>query len=116
VLQPVSDAQLLVTPQTRVFLEKLTVLQLVKKFPAFYGTRTLITVLTTVSHMSLSQANPIHALTVYFFNIHLNIILPSTPRSSKWTPFLRIFPPKPVCTSYVPFAPHISFSFILFDE
>jgi hypothetical protein len=31
------------TPWTRVFLEQLTVSQLVKKFPTFYGTRKFIT-------------------------------------------------------------------------
>jgi len=35
-----------VIPQSRVLLEKLTVTQLVKKFPAFYGTRRFITVFT----------------------------------------------------------------------
>jgi len=35
------------TPQIRVLLEKLKALQLVKKFPAFYGTRMFITVFTT---------------------------------------------------------------------
>jgi hypothetical protein len=35
------------TPRSRVLLEKLMVTQLVKKFPAFYGTRVFITVLIT---------------------------------------------------------------------
>ena len=42
----------LLTPWCRVLLEKLTGLQLVKKFPAFYGTRRFITVLTSVRHLS----------------------------------------------------------------
>jgi len=33
----------LLTPWSRVLLEKLTGFQLVKKFPAFYGTRKFIT-------------------------------------------------------------------------
>jgi len=37
----------LLTPWSRVLLEKLTSLQLVKKFPAFYGTRTFITAFTS---------------------------------------------------------------------
>jgi hypothetical protein len=40
----------LLTPWSGVLLEKLEVLQLVKKFLAFYGTRNFITVLTTVWH------------------------------------------------------------------
>ena len=36
----------LLTPWSRVLLEKLVSLQLVKKFPAFYGTRRFLTALT----------------------------------------------------------------------
>ena len=39
----------LLTPWCRVLLEKLTGLQLVKKFPAFHGTRKFITALTSVA-------------------------------------------------------------------
>ena len=46
------------TPWCRVLLEKLTGLQLVKKFPAFHGTRKFITALTSVHHLSLSWASP----------------------------------------------------------
>jgi hypothetical protein len=42
------------TPWSRVLLEKLTGLQLVKKFPAFYGTRRAITTFTSGRHLSLS--------------------------------------------------------------
>jgi hypothetical protein len=41
----------LLTPWSRVLLEKLTGLQLVKKFPAFYGTRGFITALTSARHL-----------------------------------------------------------------
>ena len=40
------------TPWCRVLLEQLTGLQLVKKFPAFHGTRRFITALTSVRHLS----------------------------------------------------------------
>jgi len=43
----------LLTPWCTV-LEKLTGLQLVKKFPAFHGTRRFITALTSVRHLTLS--------------------------------------------------------------
>ena len=42
------------TPRCTVLLEQLTGLQLVKKFPAFRGTRRFITALTSVRHLSLS--------------------------------------------------------------
>jgi len=44
----------LLTPWSRVLLEKLTGFQLVKKFPAFYGTRKFITAFTTARQLSLS--------------------------------------------------------------
>jgi hypothetical protein len=44
----------LLTPWSRVLLEKLTGLQLVKKFPALYGTRKFLTALTSAHHLSLS--------------------------------------------------------------
>jgi hypothetical protein len=44
----------LITPWSRVLLEKLTGLQLVKKFLTFYGTRRFITTLTSACHLSLS--------------------------------------------------------------
>jgi hypothetical protein len=51
----------LLTPWSRVLSEKLTGLQLVKKFPAFYGTRKFITALTSARHLSLSLASPIQS-------------------------------------------------------
>ena len=44
----------LLTPWSRVLPEKLASLQLVKKFPAFYGTRRFLTALTCARHLSLS--------------------------------------------------------------
>ena len=52
----------LLTPWCRVLLEKLTSLQLVKKFPTFQGTRRFITALTSVHHLSLSWASPIQSI------------------------------------------------------
>ena len=50
------------TSWCRVLLEKLIGLQLVKKFPAFHGTRRFITALTIIRHLSLSWANPIQSI------------------------------------------------------
>jgi hypothetical protein len=44
------------TPWNRRLPEKLTGSQLLKKLPAFYGTRWFITAFTTASHLSLSWA------------------------------------------------------------
>ena len=52
----------LLTPWCRVLLEKLTVLQLLKKFPTFQGTRRFITALTSVRHLSVSWASPIQSI------------------------------------------------------
>ena len=37
----------------------------------------------------LSQLDPVHTTTSHFLKIHLNIVLPSTPGSPKWSLFLR---------------------------
>jgi hypothetical protein len=68
------------TPWSRVILEKLTGSQLVKTFSAFYGTRRFITAFTTASHLSLCSARSIQSMLSpsHSLNIHLNIILPST--------------------------------------
>ena len=51
----------LLTPWCRVLSEELIGLQLVKKFPVFHGTRSFITALTSVRHLSLSWASPIQS-------------------------------------------------------
>jgi hypothetical protein len=44
------------TPWCRVLLAKLTVTQLVNKFPFSYGIQSLVTVITRAWHWSLSSA------------------------------------------------------------
>ena len=93
----------LLTPWCRVLLEKLTGLQLGKKFPAFHGTRRFITALTSVRHPSLSWASPIQSIyrhstsrrSVLILSTHLRLGLPSGF-------FLSGFPSK---TLYTPFPP-----------
>jgi hypothetical protein len=52
----------LIIPWSRVLLERLTGLQLVKKFPAFYGTRRLIIAFISACHLSLSLASSIQSI------------------------------------------------------
>ena len=52
----------LLTPWCRVFLEKRTGLQPVKKLSAFYRTRRFITALTSLHHSSLPWASPIQSI------------------------------------------------------
>jgi len=49
----------LLTPRSRVLLEKQTSSEVVKKFPTFYGTWTFITAFTNAHHLSLSCARSI---------------------------------------------------------
>ena len=75
----------LLTPWCRLLLENLTGLQLVKKFPAFHGTRKFITALTSVRQLCLSRASPIQSIyphptswrSTLIFNTHLRLGLPS---------------------------------------
>ena len=75
----------LLTAWCGVLLEKLTSLQLVKKFPAFHGTRRFITALTNVRHLSLSWASPIQSIyphpsswrSILILSTHLRLGLPS---------------------------------------
>jgi len=50
------------TPCSTVLLEKLTGFQLVKKFPAFYGTRRFITTFTSPRHLSLFWVRSIQSI------------------------------------------------------
>ena len=67
------------------FLRSWLVLQLIKKFPAFYGTRKSITVLTSARHLSLSWANtiqsppplPISWRSILILSSHLRLGLPN---------------------------------------
>ena len=52
----------LLTSRCRFLPEQLTGLQLVKKFPAFHGTRMFITAITSVRQLSLSWVCPIQSI------------------------------------------------------
>ena len=107
----------LLTPRYRVLLEKPTGLQLVKKFPAFHGTRKFITAFTSVRHLSLSWASPtqVHIPTSHLLEIHPNIIHPSTPRSPQWSPSLRFPQQDPIHPLSSPIRATCPAHFILLD-
>jgi len=55
----------------------------------------------------LSHLNPVHTTISHSLKIHLNIILPSSPRSSKWSLFLKVLHPYPVYASTLPHTCHM---------
>ena len=75
----------LLTAWTRVLLEELAGLQLVKKIPAFYGTRRLITAFASARHLSVSWAISIQSIPPYptswtsilILSSHLRLGLPT---------------------------------------
>ena len=107
----------LLTPWCRVLLEKLTSLQLVKKFPAFHGIRRFITTLTSFRQLSLSWASPIQSIyphptswrSTLILSTHLRLVSPvvSFPPVSSPTPHT---PPSP--QPYAPHAQPISFIYV----
>ena len=92
----------LLTPWSRVFLEKLTGFQLIKKFPAFYGTQRLITILTSARYLSLSWAWSIQSMALHptswrsililSSRLHLGLTIgllpPGFPTRTLYTPLL----------------------------
>ena len=75
----------ILTPWSRVLLEKLAGYQIVSQFPAFYGTRRFITAFTSTCHLSLSWARSIQSIpphptswrSILILSSHLRLVLPS---------------------------------------
>ena len=99
----------LLTPWSGVLLEKLTGFQLVKKFPAFYGTRRFISAFTSAPPPVpiLSQLDPVHTPTSHFLKINLNNILPHGTGSPSWSLSFRFPHQIPVYVSPLPHTRYI---------
>ena len=103
------------TPWSTVLLEKPPVLQPVKKFPAFYGTRRFITAFTSARHLSLSWASSIYSVTPHSTSWRSILILSFYLRQGlpKWSLSLRFRHQNPVYASPLPhtrYIPHPSHS------
>jgi hypothetical protein len=99
----------LLAPWSRVLLEKLTGFQLVKKFPAFYGTpKAHYRIHKCPPSVSiLSQPNPVHTPTFHFLIIHPYMILPSMPGSPQWSLSLRFSHQNHIHASLLPYPGYI---------
>jgi hypothetical protein len=98
------------TPWCKILFEKLIVTQLVKKYPAFLWNPEVHYRVHTTPPLDpiMSQLNPIHPIDPYLPKVHLNVILPPTPRSSQWSLAFRPPNQNPVNTSPFPHACHMS--------
>jgi hypothetical protein len=100
-------------PSNAVHPDKLTGLQLVKKFPEFYGNRRFITLFTSVRHLFLSRPRSIQPIPPQTLPQDPFYYYPTIYAWSSSGTFPQVSPPKPrthlYCLPYEPHAPSISF-------
>jgi hypothetical protein len=65
-----------------IYVENVTALHIVVKFPFLQWTRIFLVVGTR--HYEPGQMKPLHKLTGRLFQVNIIIILPSTPRTGAW--------------------------------
>ena len=87
----------LFTPWIRVLLEKLTGAQS-RNLPHFIEPEGSLPHSQVPATCPYPESNRLHAPTSHFLKIHLNIILPPMPGSSKWSLSLRCSHQNFICT------------------
>ena len=94
----------LLSPRSRVLLEKLNDLKLVKKIPRIlWNLKVHYRIQKSPQHVPmLSQLDSVHTTTFHFLNKHLNIIFPSTPGSPQCSLSLRFLHKNPLHASPLP--------------
>jgi hypothetical protein len=107
----------LLTPWCRILFEKLIVTQLVKKYPAFLWNPKVHYRVHKSPPLDpiLSQLNTVRPIDPYLPKVHLNVILPPTPRSSQWSLAFRPPNQNPVNTSPLPMRATCTVHIILLD-
>ena len=74
----------ILTPWSRVLLEKLTGFQPVKKFPAFHGTRRFVTAFTSARHLSLFWGSFIQSIPQHPISWRSILIQGDTKNGNFW--------------------------------
>ena len=99
-----------------LLLDKLTGRQLVKKFPAFYGSRMLITTAIRTRHLYLSLARSIKSMPPCPSSWNFILILPShLHQVFKVVSFPQASPPKPCMhLSSLPYVIHVPHLILLY--
>jgi hypothetical protein len=99
----------LLNPWCTIFFKKLIVAQLVNSLLSSWNPKAHYRVHTSPPlYPILSQPNPVRPIDPCLPKVHLNVILPPTPRSSQWSITFGPHNLNPVNTSPLPHACHMS--------